>query len=502
MTQFSSIDLRSVRIDRDQQETIFSQLCRQLRELVLSGDLPLDARLPSTRMLSSEIGISRITVREVYEQLIAEGLLISTPGKGTFVSCHSGVLEAISAHTNEAPVTTATETLSAVEHISKRARAFLSLPLGSSAREPLPFNPSVPDLKLFPSAKWNTVVRKSLLNHKYESMDYGDPLGFPELREALAHYLRLSRGIKCDASQIIITASSEQTIRRTVFLLLDEADSVCFGEPGIYSRRYAFSSTGVNTITLPVDDQGVVVKSIYKHGRNAKLAYVLPYRHYPLGITMSLQRRRELLEWANNNNSWILEDDFASEFGLPENSPPPIQSLDENQRVIYMGGFSLTLFPALRLSYVVYPRSLLKAAESIAKSELSVSTALQPALADFIANDHYVTHIRNMRKVYQRREDFLLQYLNQHLDNRFSVSGMGGGTNLVLDLPPHICANDLSQSLARHNIIAYPASSYYLGNPLEQNTRNALVLGFASSSRDKLEISAALLMEEIRNLDF
>ena len=497
MAPFSSIDLRSIRIDREKQETIFSQLCRQLRDMVLSGALPLEARLPSTRILATEIGISRITVREAYEQLVAEGFLVSAAGKGTFVSHNPGLLEAISLNRKEDTQNICDEKTSSINNISSRAKAFLSVPLAGSAREPLPFNPAIPDLTLFPTAKWNSVVKKSLLNHKYESMDYGDPLGFPELREALAHHLRLSRGIKCDSEQIIITASSEQTIRRAVFMLLDPQDSVWFGEPGIYSRRYAFTSSGAKAITVPVDDQGVVMDSIYQYGRNAKLAYVLPYRHYPLGITMTLARRLEILKWADENNSWILEDDFSSELGLTENSPPPIQSLDTNQRVIYMGGFSLTLFPALRLSYVVYPKALLKSAGTIAKSEMAVSTALQPALADFIANDHYISHIRSMRKAYQRREKFLTDYLTPHLGPGFSISGIGGGTNIVLNLPKKISDVALSKSLANENIIAYSIPSYNLEESTYSSSRNALILGFACSSRKQLEKSADQLIKKL-----
>jgi GntR family transcriptional regulator/MocR family aminotransferase len=501
MPPFSSIDLRSIRIDREQQETIFGQLCRQLRNKILSGSIPLEARLPSTRILATEIGISRITVREAYEQLVAEGFLISAAGKGTFVSHSQGLLETISSNKSSNNRTStkniSDEKTSSRDNISSRAKAFLSVPLFGSAREPLPFNPSIPDLSLFPTAKWNSVVKKSLLNHKYESMDYGDPLGFPKLRDALAHYLRLSRGIRCDSDQIIITASSEQTIKRAVFMLLDPEDNVWFGEPGIYTRRYAFTSSGAKTITVPVDDQGVVMDSIYQYGRKAKLAYVLPYRHYPLGITMSLPRRLELLKWAGENNSWILEDDFSSELGLTESSPPPIQSLDTNQRVIYMGGFSLTLFPALRLSYVVYPKSLLEAAKSIAKSEMAVSTALQPALADFIAHDHYISHIRNMRKAYQRRERLLVEYLTAHLGSDFSISGVGGGTNIVLNMPEEVSDLELSQSLANENIIAYSIPNYYLGKTKNSNLRNALILGFACSSRDRLEKSANILVKKI-----
>ena len=495
VSQLSSIDLRSIRINKDHQETIFNQLCRGLRELILAAKLPVESRLPSTRILAAELGVSRISVREVYEQLVAEGFLVSVAGRGTFVGHDDGLKRAI----QEFNTVVVTNTLSAEppshRDISSRAKTFLSISQSSVVPEALPFNPATPDFSEFPWSKWNSTVKESMLEHKYEAMDYGDAEGFAELRVALAHYLGLARGIKCQAEQIIITASSEQTIRRTAFLLLEPEHSVCFGEPGMFTRRNAFCSLGVNTLTVPVDDSGMVVRDVYQYNEEAKLAYVLPYRHYPLGITMSLSRRHELLEWATKNDAWILEDDYASEFGLSDDSPPSIQSLDTDQRVIYMGGFSLTLFPALRLSYAVFPKSLTDAAIHIARSELAVSSVLQPALAAFIAKDHYIKHIRKMRKIYKRREDFLVQYLQQNIGPESFVSGINGGTNIVLNLPAQYSVNEISRKLTQQNIIAHPISSYYLQNPKDQTIRNGLVLGFACASRAKLQKAAEIMLD-------
>jgi GntR family transcriptional regulator / MocR family aminotransferase len=501
VSQFSSIDLRSIRINKDHQETIFSQLCRGLRELILAAKLPVESRLPSTRVLATELGVSRISVREAYEQLVAEGFLISVAGRGTFVGHDDGLKRAILAFNREVSADNQSDEQPIHRDISLRAKLFLSVSQSSVVPEALPFNPATPDFSEFPWSKWNSTVKKSMLEHKYEAMDYGDPEGFPALREALAHYLGLARGIKCQAEQIIVTASSEQTIRRTAFLLLDPEHSVWFGEPGMYTRRNAFCSLGVNTLTVPVDESGVVVNEVYRYGKKAKLAYVLPYRHYPLGITMSLSRRYELLEWATNNDAWILEDDYASEFGLPDNSPPTIQSLDTDQRVIYMGGFSLTLFPALRLSYAVFPKPLVDVAIHVARSELAVASVLQPALAEFIAKDHYITHIRKMRKIYKRREDFLMQYLQQHLGPKTFISGVTGGTNIVLNLPPQHSATEISRNLSQRDIIAHPISSYYLQNPTAQTTRNGLVLGFACASRTKLKRAASTMLDQMRLKD-
>ena len=493
MTLLGDSEVSAITIDRSLSETLYSQLCRQLRELILNGSLSAGTRLPPTRTLSAEASISRITVRESYEQLTAEGYLRSVTGKGTFVTDHPRLLEAVSVRRND--VSSQSNKIRSAP-ISSRAKNILSIPFSPMAPQHLPFNPALPDLNLIPFFKWNRIV-KNTLHYHHDAMDYSNASGFLPLREVLANSLYLTRGVNCDPDQVIIAASSEQAIKRIVFLLLDQSDCVWFGEPGMHSRRHAFRTAGVNTLTVPIDNEGVRVDQAYKYGKKAKLAYVFPWLHYPLNITMSLSRRLELLKWASSNNGWILEDGFSSEINYVGRVPPSIQSLDIEQRVLYMGSFSMTLFPALRLSYIVVPKSLVGAAKKISRLEQSVSTVLQPALAQFIAEGHYIAHIRKMRKVYHRRQKFLTSFLEHKLSDMVSISGASGGLNIMLNLPHQISDRKISELLSQSNIIAHPIVDYYLTKPTIDDRRNALVLGFACSSRRQLEQSAEILVAKV-----
>ena len=489
--------LRNVSVRRGDPETIYRQLCRQIREKRLCGDLETGTRLPSTRELADEIKVSRTTIREVYEQLISECYLSSTRGKGTFVVDHPALNPISLERTYQTSLSGPSRDGSA-PLISKRGRHLLSLPLSLTTSEFLPFNPALPDFNLFPFSKWSRILKKSLINRDHAAMFYGDSSGYFPLKQAIARNLRYSRGLSCDPDQVIIVASSEQAIRRMVFLLLDREDYVWFGEPGLQGRRNAFRTLGIKTLTVQVDNQGVVVEQAYKFKQKAKLAYVVPSGHYPVGHVMSLPRRLELLNWASKYNAWILEDDFCCEFNFSGMAPPPIQSMAINQQVIYLGGFSMTLFPSLRLAYLVVPRKLVAAAKSIAQVEQSVSSVLQPALAEFIAGGHFMTHVRNMRKTYHRRQQFLVEFLKHHLGDITTISGTNGGSNIILNLPAPVKDYVLSEVLDRQGIVAHPLSGYYLQaeNPDEQD--NGLVLGFACSSRRKLEQCARLLVEQVK----
>ncbi len=492
--------LRDVSVLRGDSETIYRQLCRQIREKILCGDLEIGIRLPSTRELAVEIGVSRTTIREVYEQLIAECYLSSTRGKGTFVIVHPALNSNLLGRTSPSSFSRpgGGRLSRSASMISKRGRQLLSLPLSHTASEFVPFNPALPDFNLFPFAKWSRILKKTLINRNHAAMFYGDSSGYFPLKQAIAQNLRYSRGLICDPDQVIVVASSEQAIQRIVYLLMDRGDYAWFGEPGMSARRNAFRTLGIKTLTVEVDNQGVIVEQAYQFRQKAKIAYVVPSGHYPVGHVMSLPRRLELLNWASKHNAWIIEDDFCSEFNFSGLAPPPIQSMEINQQVIYLGGFSMTLFPSLRLSYLVVPEKLVGAVKSIAQTEQSVSSVLQPALAEFISGGHFMTHVRNMRKTYRRRQQFLVQYLEHHLGDITTISGTDGGSNIILNLPAPVNDEVLSEAIGRQGIIAHSLSSYYLQAKKPDESGNALVLGFACSPRAELERCARLLVEQVK----
>lgn len=469
--------------------------------MILCGSLTIGTRLPSTRELSNELQVSRTTIRESYEQLIAESYLSSSVGKGTFVIDHP-VLRATPGDRKINTSVAVRQTkpgFQSFPRLSKRGKQYLNYPRSDASSQSVPFNPALPDLSLFPFPKWTRILKKSLIKPESVAVNYGNAAGYPPLKQAIAENLRLTRGLGCDPDQVIIVASSEQAIYRLVTLVLNPGDSVWFGEPGMVSRRNAFTSTGINVLTVPIDNEGVVVDQAYKLEGKVKLAYVLPSRHYPFGKMMSLPRRLELLNWASASNAWILEDDYGCEFNYSGQAPPPIQTMDFDQRVVYMGGFSMPLFPSLRLAYMVVPQSLVKASNNMAQSELSVATVQQPALAEFISEGHFMSHIRKMRKIYQKKELFLIQFLQKQLSGLTTISATGGGLNFILNLPTRIDDVELSSKLRDKGIIAHPLFDYYLQKNARQETRlSGLVIGFACASMSELEKSAVTLVELIK----
>ncbi len=498
----TTVQLSSIKISRGEQETIVHQLSRQIREMILSGKLAIGTRVPSTRELAHELGLSRTTIRESYEQLVAESYLSSSVGKGTFVIDHPVVREtSLERDVNGlAPNRPKSAPSRTPPQLSKRGNQYLQYPRSYTSSQSVPFNPALPDFSSFPYSKWMRILKKTLINPESTAMNYGDAAGYPPLKRAIAENLRLTRELNCEPDQVIVVASSEQAIHRIVALVLNREDSVWFGDPGMASRRNAFTSADINTLTVPIDDEGVVVEQAYSFKGKARLAYVLPSRHYPFGKIMSLPRRLELLNWASSNNAWILEDDYGCEFDFSGQAPPPIQTMDFDQRVIYMGGFSMTLFPSLRLAYIVVPPSLVKVANNMAQSELSVATFQQPALAEFINQGHFMSHIRKMRKTYQKREQFLIQLLKDIVGDVTTISGAGGGLNFILNLPAQINDAELSQKLAETGIIAHPLSDYYLQQNIQQkNHLNGLVMGFACASRSDLQQCAMALAEQIKS---
>jgi GntR family transcriptional regulator/MocR family aminotransferase len=498
MLPSTTVQLGRITIYRGEQETIVHQLSRQIREMILSGKLAIGTRIPSTRELGSELRVSRTTVRESYEQLVAESYLSSSVGKGTFVIDHP-VLRAPHGERSDvgmAPDRPNCMSARPLPKLSKRGQRFLDIPSYYTSSQSLPFNPALPDFSLFPHSKWTRILKKTLVNPQSTAMNYGDAAGYPPLKCAIAENLRLTRGLSCEADQVVIVASSEQAIHRIVTLLLNREDSVWFGEPGMISRRYVFASEGIHTMTVPIDDEGVVVEQAYRLKGSVKLAYVQPSRHYPFGNMMSLPRRLELLNWAASRNAWILEDDYCCEFNYSGQAPPPIQTLDHDQRVIYMGGFSSTLFPSLRIAYIVVPRSLVKVANNMAQAELSVATVQQPALAEFITQGHFMSHVRKMRKTYQKRQQFLASFLQENIGEMATISGTEGGLNFILNLPAEINDARLSEKLRGVGIIAHPLHDYYLHqNTTNKSRLNGLVIGFACASTPQLEKSAITLIE-------
>jgi GntR family transcriptional regulator/MocR family aminotransferase len=398
--------LSSIRIDRKQDHKISVQLYMALRDIILSGGLTGGERLPATRTLASELGVSRTTALEAVDRLISEGLLESRIGAGTFVSRtmsgRAGV-EAEKVENREArQPRLSPSTVQAQRLFAERRR----LPHRSQA-----FVTALPALGAFPMAQWARLSARHLRSDRDAIMGYGAPFGLPQLRAAIAAHLNASRGIQCDSRNIFIVGGAQQAFSLIGGMLLDRGEKVWFENPGAIGARNAFISQGAELVAVDVDDEGINVEDGLAKAPDFRLAFVTPSHQQPLGRVLSLSRRLALLDAADRADAFVIEDDYDGDFYYGHQPLPTLKSIDTHGRVIYVGTFSKTLFPSLRLGFMVVPDSMVEVISAIFTSALSgVPTWPQAVVADFIDEGHFSTHIRTMRQHYKRRHEILHEH--------------------------------------------------------------------------------------------
>jgi GntR family transcriptional regulator/MocR family aminotransferase len=479
-------------IDRDSPTPLYRQLYDGIQGGILSGRLNPGARLPSTRELASDLEVSRNTVMEAFAQLVAEGYLESTTGSGTRVS---SVLP-------DHLLTARAEAERAV-HPPPEPRLSLSGQLiagvppvpGRSWRRPVAFYPGIPAYELFPATVWRQLlVRHWSDGRNRELLDYGHPGGYAPLREAIADYLRISRRVSCDANQVIVVGGSQQGLDLAARVLLDPGESVWVEDPGYPGARSVLTVAGARLVPVPVDDEGIDVEEGRLRCRNPRLAYVTPSHQYPLGHTMSLMRRLRLLEWATSADAWIIEDDYDAEFRYSGRPLPALQGLDDYGRVIYAGTFSKSLFPSLRLGYLVVPRALVDVfLTARALTDRHRPTLDQAVLADFLTEGHFLRHLRRLRSAYAQRQAVLREALDRHLHHVVNVPSDAAGTHLIAWLPDNLSDSLISDRAAEDGTSAAPLSHW----AIERTDMNALVLGYTGFSLPTIRYRAKRLAEVI-----
>jgi GntR family transcriptional regulator/MocR family aminotransferase len=314
-------------------------------------------------------------------------------------------------------------------------------------------------------------------------MAYGDAMGYPPFREAIAEYLSAVRGVRCESSQILVTTGSQQALQISAQVLLDPKDRVCMEEPGYPGARQAFMTAGAHLIPVPVDDEGIDVAQLIRRGRDARAVYVTPSHQYPMGMTMSATRRMLLLNWAVRSGAWIIEDDYDSEYRFGSRPIASLQGLDTDGRVIYVGTFSKVMFPALRLGYVVVPRDLVRAFSAARDAaDIFSSTLYQAVLTDFIREGHFARHIRRMRMLYMDRRRALVNAIEIEMGDMTEVIGAEAGMHLVVLLPRGTNDVALSRKAAQRGISAMPLSVCYSKAP----TRDGLILGYGGANAHQI----------------
>jgi GntR family transcriptional regulator / MocR family aminotransferase len=417
-----------ITLDRRHRRTLHRQVYDQLRQGILAARLAPGDRLPSTRELALALRVARATITVAYDQLIAEGYLETRHGAGTFV-CRE---------IPDQPMPKRRSATIGTEGTAIRLSSLVARLAPSVIRRPLPsgvidLSAPAPDGTLFPFAIWHRLLRRQLRRRPGGSaLDRPDGAGLERLRQAIAAYLGRSRAVQCQADQVLVVSGSQQALDLCARVLVDPGDHVAIEEPGYPEGRHLFTAARAVVHPVPVDADGLLVARIPP---SVRLAFVTPSHQYPTGVSLSLARRLELLDWARASRGVILEDDYDSEFRYGGAPLPSLQGLGEASRVVYVGTFSTAMFWGLRLGYLVLPPALVEPFVR-AKRHASGHTASleQAVLADFIREGHLERHLRRMRRVYKRRREALVESMTHHLGDRAAVVGDAAGLHAVVRL--------------------------------------------------------------------
>jgi len=472
--------------DKDSGVPYYQQIYRGLLAAILDGRVETHQRLPSTRSLALELGISRLPVLYAYEQLLHEGYLTGRVGAGTFVASLGAARR--------------DRTLSRSGTGRPRPPQMEPAPEsrdGDHDRALAPLRVGLPALDIFPRTTWARLVARHARRLSPQLMAYGGPAGYAPLRATIASYLRAARGLNCDATQVVIVAGSQMALRLCASALLRRGDVVGMEDPGYPGARIALGDTGATVRGVPVDDGGLSVDALSRFRSRLRLVYITPSHQYPLGMAMTAARRLALLEWARRQDVWLVEDDYDSEYRFASRPLGALQGMDDSERVIYVGTFSKVMFPSLRLGYVVVPRPLLaRFLEARDAFDLFSPTLYQAALTDFIEEGHFARHVRRMRAVYTKRRDALVSALDRHLRGRLQIVNTEAGMHLCVRLGPGLNDVAVAEAAAAHGLSPIALSTCYL----EADARPGLVLGFGGSSEPQLDRAVAVLSKVLSSL--
>ena len=445
------------------------QMYRQFRAAIMDGRLKAGEVLPPSRELARRLAVSRNTVGVAYDRLLGEGFIETRIGAGTYVCEHTGAVS------SPGPELTS-------QDLHPHPRWNIPSPRWNAVGQPpardtpvYDFRVGVPDVRLFPFETWRRFVSRELRLSAAGNMSYGDAAGHPGLRAAIARHVGVSRGVKADADAVLVTSGAQQAIDLTARALLEPGDCVAVEEPGYPPPRLLMQSLGARVAPVRVDRQGLVVDELPDETR---LIYVSPAHQFPLGMPMSLPRRIELLAWAGEHDAAIIEDDYDSEFRFGGRPVETLYALDTRGRVLYVGTFSKTMLPAIRLGFVIAPQSVRRALR-LAKylSDWHSPLPTQAALAHFIDEGLLARHVRKMRSEYSSRHERVLQVLagqGSWLRPVESAAGM----HLTALLPPgkNLSAQEVLERTDGSGVAVNALSAFYAGDV----TQSGLVLGYGA----------------------
>ncbi len=474
---------------------LHQRIQRSLCSLILEGTLAPGMRLPATRKLSQSLGIARDTVENAYVQLHRDGFIERRVGSGSYVSESLGR----AVRGKKSKRTWSGEGGQKDSNIdlglSHRGENYRKTGCVADTRAAKAFATGLPETRTFPMATWEKLQRKVTREHGEKALLHGDPQGAEPLRKAIATYLNLERGANVNPDQILVLSSTRQSLFLCAQLFSDTNKPILIEDPSYYGAKKVFEANGAPLIPVEVDENGLRTDILQNDKSDAGFVYVTPSHQYPTGVTLSLERRFELIEWAARNGKWIVEDDYDSEFhydGLPTAC---VQGLDNNDRTIYLGTFSKTLFPGLRLGYMVLPRQLVDSFVN-ARNIMDGYTPQIPqlTLARFMEDGYYNTHIRSMRKLYAERRHVMIASLEGQLSSVIDVLRPEGGLQIPCFLKPGWSEEETIKKARRHGIDILGLSQLYTGN----NRMEGWILGYSSLSNYEIEKSVKALSDIFR----
>jgi GntR family transcriptional regulator/MocR family aminotransferase len=468
-----------IMIDEKSAVPLYRQIYEAIRDAILSGNLRPTAPLPATRLLSKELGISRMTVINAYDQLFAEGYLEAKTGAGTFVAAQlpEEFLQTSGFERREQQESSLTRKVKFSDYGQALAHNSHSILRHHGANSLVPFRHGVPGIEDFPFDVWAKIAQRWRKKPPSSVLSYGDSVGHQPLREAIAAHLATARGVLCEVEQIIITNGTQQALDLIGRIFLSKSTDVYIEDPCYHGTRDIFGATGARLVPVPIDEEGFDLETARRRSRKARLVYVTPSHQYPLGVTMSLARRLNLLEWARDRDAFIIEDDYNSEYRYRGRPLASLQGLDRDGRVIYLGTFSKTIFPSLRLGYLVVPTNLIEVfAAARALTDLHSPLLDQAVLAEFIAERHYARHIRRMRGIYEERQRILVEEVGKNLKGMLELAPAEAGMHLIGWLPDGLDDREVSRRAAAANLKIAPVSSYCI----EQRLRGGLLFGYTA----------------------
>jgi len=476
-----------ISLNRRDAVPLAEQIAARVRELIENRALAPGDRVPSSRGLARDLGVARNTVTAAFQHLLAEGYIETRQGGSVRVAATAPPLRvpAAVARAGRSPLRPGTHH-DALESVIAGAP-----PLVGVRSVPRAFRPSVPAMDLFPVELWGRLLSRTWRRASLQMLGYGEPLGHGPLREAVAHHLRVSRGVQCSADQVMITSGSQQALDLACRVLVTPGDLAWVEDPGYLWARAALVAAGARIHPLPVDAEGMTVPT---SGPPARVAMVTPTRQLPLGVQMSLGRRQQLLAAAAGSGMAIIEDDYDAVFSFSEHPLPSLLALDPHGLVLHAGSFSKMLYPALRLGYLILPPELTGPFESLRRvSDYQPPILEQATLELFLREGHLERHVRRMRTLYQARYRLLGDLLRRQAAGLLEMQAAAGGMNVVAWLPPGVSDVECARRAAANGVDVLPLSSL----AIQRRLRPGLLLGFSGLREDEIEAGVTALVQAL-----